>query len=206
MFENIVKRCHTLVAHFNEIGEDRSLILQKMAAYIQYKIDQQQTVNLLYVCTHNSRRSHLGQVWAAVAANYYGLSNIQTYSGGTEATAFNANAIKVLADAGFNIQKITQGQNPLYKVYFGEEAFSNCFSKVYNDVANPQQGFAAIITCSDAEYNCPLITGCELRIGITYEDPKAFDGTVLQLEKYQERSNQIALECLYVFSLIRKHN
>jgi len=204
MFESIVKRCDALAAHFNEIGGDRTLILQKIAAYIQHKIDHQQTARLVYICTHNSRRSHLAQVWAAVAATYYGLPNIQTYSGGTEVTAFNANAIKALTGAGFNIQKSSEVQNPIYKVYFGEEAFSTCYSKVHNDVANPQQGFAAIMTCSDAADNCPFIPACELRIGTTYQDPKAFDGSVLQLEKYQERSNQIAMECLYVFSLIRK--
>jgi protein-tyrosine phosphatase/arsenate reductase len=56
------------------------------------------------------------------------------------------------------------------------------------------------MTCSDAEENCPFIPGVDLRIGTTYDDPKAFDGTQLQDEKYQERSSQIALECLYVFS------
>ena len=79
------------------------------------------------------------------------------------------------------------------------EGFATCFSKLYNDAANPSQNFAAIMTCSDAEENCPFIPGCELRIGTTYNDPKAFDNTVLQDEKYTERSNQIAMECLYVF-------
>ena len=202
MFEAIQKRCETLVANFNEINADRKILLQKIAHYIQGKINKQEAIHLLYVCTHNSRRSHMGQVWAAVAANYYGISNVHTYSGGTEATAFNPNAIEAFTTAGFTIVKNTEDKNPVYQVFYGNNQFSTCFSKVYNDSANPVKGFAAIMTCSDAEENCPFIPACELRIGITYHDPKAYDTTVMQLDKYQERSNQIAMECLYVFSLL----
>lgn len=203
MFDSIKNRCDALVANFNEIPAERKLLLQKIAAYVQSKHDHQKDTYLVYVCTHNSRRSHLGQVWAAVAANYYAVQNIFTYSGGTEATAFNPNAIEALSAAGFQIEKIGADKNPIYKVFYSEDQFSTCFSKLYNDATNPQDGFAAIMTCSDAEENCPFIPACELRIGTTYHDPKAFDGSVLQLEKYQERSNQIALECLYLFSLVQ---
>lgn len=203
MFDSIKNRCDALAANFNEIPAERKLLLQKIAAYVQSKHDHQKETHLVYVCTHNSRRSHLGQVWAAVAANYYAVQNVFTYSGGKEATAFNPNAIEALLAAGFQIEKIGADKNPVYKVFYSEDQFSTCFSKLYNDAANPQDGFAAIMTCSDAEENCPFIPACELRIGTTYHDPKAFDGSVLQLEKYQERSNQIALECLYLFSLVQ---
>jgi arsenate reductase (thioredoxin) len=200
MFDLIQKRCEALVKNFNEIPTERKEILEKISTYIKGKTSNKETVNLVYVCTHNSRRSHLGQVWAATAANYYGVKNIKTFSGGTEATAFNPNAIKALVSAGFDVKKISESKNPFYEVYFAEDQFTTCFSKVYNDDKNPSQNFAAIMTCSDAEENCPFIPGCDLRIGTTYNDPKAFDNTVLQDEKYTERSNQIAMECLYVFS------
>jgi protein-tyrosine phosphatase/arsenate reductase len=105
-----------------------------------------------------------------------------------------------LAAAGFNIVKTSDTNNPVYKVYYAEDACTTCFSKLYNDAENPSQNFAAIMTCSDAEENCPFIPQCDLRISTTYNDPKAFDGTLLQTEKYTERSNQIAMECLFVFS------
>ncbi|MGB3007914.1 MAG: protein-tyrosine-phosphatase, partial [Chitinophagaceae bacterium] len=170
--------------------------------YIKSKSENAKEISLVYVCTHNSRRSHLGQVWAAVAAVYYGIENVRTFSGGTEATAFNPNAIQALVSAGFDIKKKIESNNPVYEVYYGEKKFTQCFSKIYNDKENPSKDFAAIMTCSDAEENCPFIPGCELRIGTTYNDPKAFDNTILQSEKYTERSNQIAMECLYVFSKI----
>jgi arsenate reductase (thioredoxin) len=203
MFLLIQQRCEQLTKNFSEIPAERKAILEKIANYISSKKANNKTVQLEFVCTHNSRRSHLGQIWAAAAAAYYNISNVQTYSGGTEATAFHPNAIKAITSAGFEVKKTTEDSNPLYHLYFSEEQYVTCFSKVYNHESNPSANFAAIMTCSDAEENCPFIPGCELRIATTYNDPKVYDGTVLQDEKYTERSNQIAMECLYVFSKVR---
>ena len=202
MFQPIKERCTALANNFKEIPAERKQLLEKIADYIKTKHAANEAINLIYVCTHNSRRSHLGQVWAAVAAAYYEVNNVHTFSGGTEATAFNPNAINALTAAGFTIQKTDESNNPVYNVFFAEDKFSTCFSKLYNHEANPTQNFAAVMTCSDAEDNCPFIPGCDLRIGTTYNDPKAFDHTILQNEKYTERSNQIAMECLYVFSKV----
>lgn len=202
MFQPVLDRCEALAKNFKEISTERKQLLEKVANYIKTKRVTYEMINLIYVCTHNSRRSHLGQVWAAVAAAYYGVDNVLTFSGGTEATAFNPNAIAALTAAGFTIKKTDESKNPVYEVFFAEDKFTTCFSKVYNHKANPTQNFAAIMTCSDAEDNCPFIPGCDLRIGTTYNDPKAFDNTILQNEKYTERSNQIAMECLYVFSKV----
>jgi protein-tyrosine phosphatase/arsenate reductase len=203
MFEPIHKRCETLIQNFQEISAERKALLEKLSAYIQSKVDSQSPIHLNYICTHNSRRSHLGQVWAKVAATFYGVENIFTYSGGTEATAFNPNAIEALKTAGFRVEPTNPDVNPVYQVYFSETDFSICFSKKFNDEANPKENFAAIMTCSDADENCPFVSGCELRLGSTYNDPKAYDNSPLRSEKYAERSNQIALECLYVFSKIK---
>lgn len=202
MFQPIKERCAALANNFKEIPAARIELLEKIADYIKPKHAANEAINLIYVCTHNSRRSHLGQVWAAVAAAYYGINNVHTFSGGTEATAFNPNAINALTAAGFTIQKTNESNNPVYNVFFADDKFSTCFSKVYNHKANPVTNFAAVMTCSDADENCPFIPGCDLRIGTTYNDPKAFDHTILQNEKYIERSNQIAMECLYVFSKV----
>ncbi|WP_276505024.1 hypothetical protein [Terrimonas pollutisoli] len=204
MFHSIRERCDALARNFREIPAERKLTLEKIAAFIKTKAANNETSNLVYVCTHNSRRSHFGQVWAAVAAAYYGIENIKTFSGGTESTAFNPNAIKALLAAGFDIKLTDESDNPIYQVYFSETEFATCFSKVYNHPGNPSQNFAAIMTCSEAEENCPFIPNCDLRIATTYNDPKAFDNTILQDEKYTERSNQVAMECLYLFSTLTK--
>lgn len=191
-----------LVTQFDSIPNERKEILQQISNYIRSKQEQNKPVNLVYICTHNSRRSHLGQIWAKAASDYYNIDGVNTYSGGTEATAFNIHAIEALQRVGFTIQKTTDSENPIYHVYHNEDEPSICFSKVYNHDHNPDSGFAAIMTCSDAEENCPFIPGVELRVGTTYDDPKEFDNTPLQDEKYDEKSRQIALETLYAFSIV----
>lgn len=201
MYPNIRMYVEDLTKEFSSIPENRKEILEKIAQYIAKKRATASPINLVYICTHNSRRSHFGQVWAHVAASYYGIKNVNTYSGGTEATAFNINAINSLKRVGFMIKPINIEKNTTYHVFHDDnETPSVCFSKRYNDINNPQKEFVAIMTCSDAEENCPFIPGVELRIGTTYDDPKAFDNTTQQEAKYDERCKQIALETLYVFS------
>lgn len=158
-------------------------------------------VNLIYICTHNSRRSHFGQIWAQVAAAYFEMNDVHSFSGGTEETAFHPNAIEALRRCGFEIKTEKIEKNPVHHLLFSENNKPIlCFSKKYDHKLNPQSEFAAIMTCSDAEQNCPFVPGVELRIGTTYNDPKAFDNTPLQNQKYDERCKQIARETFYVFS------
>lgn len=203
MFPAIKSFCDDVVNEFDKIPEQRKELLGKLSDYIITKKRQGKPVNLVYICTHNSRRSHFGQVWAKVASMYYGIEDVNTFSGGTEATAFNVNAINALKRIGFEVKAINIEKNSVYHVIFDEmEQPIICFSKVHDDPKNPQRDFAAIMTCSDAEENCPFIPGVELRIGTTYDDPKAFDGKPQQNEKYTERCKQIARETLYVFSKV----
>lgn len=204
MNSKITSYCQNLIQKFDDIPLERKEILLKISSYIQAKIDKKEEVQLMYVCTHNSRRSHFGQIWAAVAASLYEIEQVKTFSGGTEETALHPNAIAALSRAGFEIQKEAEGTNPKYKVSYGNDLTTTCFSKVYDDKSNPSKHFAAIMTCSDAEDNCPFIPGVELRVATTYEDPKTFDGTDLEQTMYDQRCAQIALETLFVFSTIRK--
>ncbi|HYG50252.1 MAG TPA: protein-tyrosine-phosphatase [Flavobacteriales bacterium] len=203
MIRSIEEYCRQLPAEFNLIPQERKILLEKISAYINTKQKENKTTRLVYVCTHNSRRSHFGQVWAHVAAVYFHLHNVKTYSGGTEATAFHPNAINALKRIGFIVEQITEGKNPAYEVHYDEKQTPViCFSKVYDHADNPKKEFAAIMTCSDAEENCPFIPGVELRIGTMYDDPKAFDNTPQQDAKYDERCRQIARETFYVFSRV----
>lgn len=202
MNQQIKEHCEIISKNFKEIDPERKGLLRKLASHIQEKLHSGKEINLVYVCTHNSRRSHLGQVWAKVAADFYGF-NINTFSAGTEATTFNQNAVNALRSAGFDVEKLDETTNPKYEVIFGENKSSLCFSKTIDDKTLPKENFTAIMTCGNADENCPFIPGCDLRIGTTYFDPKSYDNSILQDEKYTERSNQIAMECLYVFSLVK---
>ncbi len=184
-----------------EIKDYRKATLQPLVNYIQSKVKDKQEIRLNFICTHNSRRSHLSQVWAQTMAHYFNIKNVFCYSGGTEATALFSMVAKTLENTGFKIDVISNGNNPIYSIkYSNNEHPVVCFSKKYDDNFNPTSEFAAIMTCSQADEGCPFITGAEKRIPITYEDPKVFDNTAQQAEKYQERSLQIASEMFYVFS------
>ena len=190
---------------FETIAKGRKDTLQPLVDFIRSEFEQQSEIRLNFICTHNSRRSHLSQVWAQTAAHYYRIQNVYCYSGGTEATALFPKVAETLSDSGFTIQKLSERNNPVYAIKFSEnEAPIIGFSKTYDDQFNPESQFAAIMTCSQADGGCPFIAGAEKRIAVTYGDPKAFDNTPEQTEKYHERSLQIATEMFYVFSLIKK--
>jgi arsenate reductase len=190
---------------FASISVERKTILQPLIDFIQSKVTANQYIRLNFICTHNSRRSHLSQIWAQTAAAYYNIKNVFSYSGGTEATALFPMVAQTLTNTGFQIKTLSEGNNPVYSVkYIENDHPVICFSKTYDDAFNPQSEFAAILTCTSADNGCPFIAGAEKRIPITFEDPKAFDNTPQQAEKYQERSIQIATELFYVFSQIKK--
>lgn len=191
--------------NFESISAERKTILQPLIDFIQSKVATNQDIRLNFICTHNSRRSHLSQIWAQTAAAYYKIKNVFSYSGGTEATALFPMVAQTLTKTGFQIKTLSEENNPVYSVKYNENDHPLiCFSKTYDDAFNPQSEFAAILTCSSADNGCPFISGAEKRIPITFEDPKAFDNSPLQAEKYQERSIQIATELFYVFSQIKK--
>lgn len=188
---------------FSAISEDRKVILQQLIDYVQLKKDANAVCNLNFICTHNSRRSHLSQVWAQTMAAHFNISEVFCYSGGTEATALFPSAAEALQASGFEVFKLADNNNPTYAIKFGKDNHPVIgFSKTYDDSFNPSGAFAAIMTCSSADEGCPFIPGTEKRIPLTFEDPKAFDGTPIQAEKYLERSLQIASELKYVFSNI----
>lgn len=186
------------------ISEERKATLQPLIEFVQEKVSNQQDIRINFICTHNSRRSHLSQVWAQTMAAYFNIKNVFCYSGGTEATALFPMAAQALKNSGFLIQELSEGQNPVYSIKYSENAHPVIgFSKKLDDDFNPKSGFAAVMTCNSANEACPFVPGAEKRIPITFEDPKAFDGTPQQAEKYNERSIQIATELFYVFSKIQ---
>lgn len=186
------------------ITSEREQILSPLVMYVQEKVNNRESIRLNFICTHNSRRSHLSQIWAQTMAHYFGIKNISCYSGGTEATALFPMVASTLANTGFEVQMLSEGKNPVYGIKFSENEHPViCFSKRMDDDFNPKSDFAAIMTCSQADEGCPFVPGAEKRIPITYNDPKAFDDTPQQAEKYSERSKQIATEMFYVFSQIQ---
>lgn len=193
---------HT-IGQLNNISEDRKEILQPLIDFVQHKLNKGEQININFICTHNSRRSHLCQIWAQTAAAHFNIPYVYCYSGGTEITELFPKVADTLIRQGFNIFKIAEGDNPVYAMKYSDNALPVIgFSKKYDSSFNPLSGFAAVMTCSQADGGCPFIAGAEKRIPVTFEDPKISDNTPEQEKVYAEKSLQIAEEMFYVFSMI----
>ena len=202
MFKNLKESIE--VISIMPVSDERKEILKPLAGFIQKKADAGERINLNFICTHNSRRSHLSQIWAQVMAEYFNIRNVYCYSGGTEATAMFPKVAETLHSQGMEIQKLSETENPVYAVKYAENAHPVvCFSKKFDDAFNPVTGFVAVMTCSNADEGCPFIAGAEKRVAVKFEDPKSSDGTHEMDRTYYERSLEIAAEMYYVMSLIR---
>jgi len=206
LFDKIRAFCELREGEFDRISDERKVILLRLTDYISKKYQQQKTPKMTVICTHNSRRSHLGQIWLAVAAEYYALPRLESFSGGTEATAFNFRAVNAMREIGFDIEANNlEAANPVYQVKWSAEMVAYAaFSKKYTDASNPSTDFAAIMVCNSADKGCPIVAGSDFRLSLPFDDPKDFDDTDLEAEKYRERAADICREILFVFSQIHE--
>jgi len=197
---------HFFIEAFKElkIDDNRKELLSRIALFIVSELNDNNPVYLNFICTHNSRRSQLSQIWSSFATHYFKFNNIESFSGGTSVTAFFRNTVKTLQEVGFQFQILEfSHSNPVYKI-----GYENCtnpiigFSKIYDDEHN-KKPFIAITTCSNADENCPFIPEAVQRFHLPFNDPKKFDGTSVQAEKYLEASKQIAGEMHYLFKMIK---
>ena len=200
----IEKFCKELESDTEIIPYERKEKLSKLSNYISNEIKEGQTPKIVVICTHNSRRSHIGQIWLAAGADYFQLPEIQTFSGGTEATAFNIRAVKAFQRIGFDISAMEETKNPIYQISWkkGMKPYQ-AFSKRYEEEPNPKEKFAAVMVCSEADEGCPFVFGCDFRLSLPFEDPKEFDETELETEKYDEKVRQIGREMLFVISQVK---
>ena len=142
-----------------------------------------------------------------VAAAYDGIPEVRFCSGGTAPTAFIVRTVKALDEIGVEVERTgneaPRGEphtaNPIYRVRWGSAAETGAaamesieFSKHYNDPANPQKGFAALMVCGEADAGCPLVKGSALRVSMPYLDPKIYDGGSYEAAKYAERRDDMA--------------
>ncbi len=182
-----------------ELSPERMEELDAMAAWVADQ-SQETPTELTFICTHNSRRSHMGQIWAQAAA-CFGLNDVRTFSGGTEATAFNPRAVRALRELGVAIDISEEADNPVYTVQLQSDWPSfEAFSKTYGDAANPSEGYAAVMVCSSADQGCPVVYRSAARFAIPYIDPKVSDGTEAEAATYRARAMQMGAEAFYVMA------
>jgi arsenate reductase len=181
-----------------QIPAGRVSMLDPIAFFLHEKLSEDEPLNLVFICTENSRRSQISQVWASTAAAYYNIE-ANCYSGGTKVTAFNPRAVKAIDDCGFKISR-QRNKNPNYLISFSSSSKPiTAYSKLYDEAIAEFDQFTAIMTCSEADVHCPIIPGANGRFPLHYEDPKKFDHTSKEDEAYANTCQMIACEMLYLF-------
>lgn len=193
-----------VVSGLASVPLERRNILDKIAKDITEFIENDKDACCTFICTHNSRRSHMSQIWAQTAACYYGLERVHAFSGGTEMTACNCRTVYAMRRAGFSIVKTDEDENPVYLIQFSDvRPPVRAYSKLYNADGNPERDFIALMTCSQADKKCPVVEGAAARYAIHYVDPKLCDDTPDEPVAYNERCQEIAREMFYIMSTVK---
>lgn len=186
-----------------DVPAERREGLDKLVSLLRARRDVGEPIDLVFICTHNSRRSHVAQIWAQTAAYFHGMETVRTWSGGTEATAFAPPAIASVHRHGFRVEKEAGRDNPHVLVRYAPDApLLDCWSKVYDDPANPRSGFIAVMVCSSADEACPFVAGAAERVSLPYRDPKESDGSEREAAVYDERVREIGREVFSVFARV----
>lgn len=190
------------------IPENRKTLLKELGKEIHWMLEKSDSADIVFICTHNSRRSQLSELWMRAAAHHYGIKNIQTYSGGTESTAFNPRMVAAIERFGFQVKRWDHRDNPDYSINLPNEELDQqkMFSKKFSDAFNPQSDFIAVMVCSDADARCPFVQGASARVALPFLDPKAFDNTPQETQAYDDKVREIGREIIFLVQYIKELN
>ncbi len=193
-----------LISGFGLIPESRKSELKILSEAIRDSINQFGHADITVICTHNSRRSQLGQLALKTAALYCNLKEVHCFSGGTEASAFNYRMVLALKRAGFRVNQVSAGDNPKFYIPVSDNDYNLdiYYSKRFDESYNPGKNFIAVMVCSQADDACPIVKGAYKRISLPYTDPKEADDSENETRVYSEKVNEIFREMLYTMSLL----
>lgn len=192
-----------LVSTFDLISSERKALLEQCAASIASQLKEKQSSDIIVICTHNSRRSQLAEVWISIAAQHFGVKGIRPFSGGSEATAFNHRMVNALLRTGLQFQLLEAGENPVYRINIDKShTQKHYFSKQYSHHYNPQTGFIAILVCDSADAACPTVFGAEHRYFIPFVDPKHADDSHEESSVYDDKVLEEGREMLYMMKRV----
>lgn len=207
-YKHMYQQLKNIIAN-NESGglsipEDRKELLRACATSIVEQINAKDSSEIIVICTHNSRRSQLAELWIDIASEWYGLNDIHAYSGGSESTAFNHRMIDALMRTGVQCQIVEPGKNPVYNIQFSDNPTNKqYFSKEYTHPYNPKSEFIAILVCQSADEACPTVFGARHRYFIPYVDPKQADDTEQEAQTYDEKVLEIGIEMCYMIKAVK---
>lgn len=153
-------------------------MLEKIATTLFKIKSTQDELNVVFVCTHNSRRSHMAQVMFAAMVEHLEIDHTNSFSAGTEATEVHPLTISSLQEVGFDVVK----KDSTHKLTSGDMSL-DLFSKKY-DHPSIKSPFVAIMVCDEADNSCPTLPQAVKRFSLPYKDPKSADGTEVEQKVY----------------------
>jgi arsenate reductase (thioredoxin) len=193
-----------LYPEYQTIPEERRRTIEEIANYLFGTIQIDKKATILIIGTNNATRSIMAEAWAQAAAYYYNVKNLEIFSGGTQETHVSPSAVKALEKAGFIIYRVTKEENSRYEIKYSYNLRPLAiYSKLYNGKDMPHNSYGAIFVCPNANLNVPFLKGMNFRTSLNYFDPSAYDNTTEELDRYAERSHQIAVEMFYLFYCIK---
>ena len=199
---------NTFIEEERLISEERREMLIQLAEKINSSIVANGRADIIVICTHNSRRSHIGDLVLKLGRIHFGLDQLHSFSGGTEITQLNPRLKMALHSLGIESIQSGSEDNPLYQLGIYEEGFTSdqFFSKVYSDPLNPQEHFIALMVCDHADQNCPFVPGATTRMSLPFKDPKAHDDTPAEGEAYVNTIHEIGRELFYALRQAVDHS
>ncbi len=204
MDESVKLFINEVKLEFDQINPNRKKELSFLAELIHEELKKMSCCKVMFICTHNSRRSQLAEFLLRIVAHDKGINGLETFSGGTEATSFNYRMVNALDSFSFNFDQTNDISNPKYSFLSNHKELNQVmFSKVYDDSSNPQSNYIAVMVCDHADQNCPIVSGASHRISLPYVDPKNSDDTPQEVDAYVNKIEEMGREMLYLCEEIR---
>ncbi len=220
LLPKVREHADSLTTSFDMIDETHRLAGRKLVDWIAKNYRPGKPLDVVVVCTGNSRRSILGATMGNIAAAYYGMPEVRFHSGGTAPTAFNARTVNALKEIGVEVEP-TGKEAARGEPQDGESGLSRPLGNARRNgrrrrwkrrsfpsttTIRPirKQGFAALMVCGEADAACPFVKGAALRVSMPYLDPKIYDGGAYESAKYAERRDDMGRLMLSVMMQARQ--
>ncbi|NJN27464.1 MAG: hypothetical protein HC819_16570 [Cyclobacteriaceae bacterium] len=190
---------------FRKIPEERRYRLNEMVYYLEEQEKNRNAWQLMFISSNQSTVGQMAQVWAKIAAYYFGLEKLQTFSGGLQAEPISVNTILALEKAGCIVYKNDLNGLNVYQVKYAYNINPIIlYPKKTDHVKNPANDFMAVFVNEHADMNMRNVRGTFNRLLLPYEDLSAYDGSAIDTRQYEESNRKMAVEMFYVFAQLRK--
>ena len=186
--EPVFNKFFSRIDSFNP-NQKRKKRLDNIASVINENLNK--TRSIVFLCTHNSRRSQICEVWGKVFAEIY-RKKININSAGAFKTVVHSQVYESIVKCGLVVDNKKE-------IFFDKKKFK-LNSKTIDSLT--MKNFIAVMTCSNAEKSCPNDPRSIRNIKMFFNDPRIYDETDKMSREYLNTTIYIAEELNYIFKNI----